>query len=152
MPGQSRLLQQKRETLALAETITQGLIASKCVGERWLIESIFCRDTDQLVSKLLLDLGTVVPDTEKEKLNMAMDCARQIKKQSRTDIGLAQLCFDASGALRDSNKTVSLFTAVATTTDVSAQVLTIGGAVRRKQNRAALHALDFLRRFLKGKH
>lgn len=138
----SHLLTTRKLTLAVAETISQGQIASHCIGENWLIESLFCRDTLQLARKLDLPNMELAVE-EEQRAQLAITFARQLKTMSGADIGLAQLYF------QDQTSTTLLYTALVSATDVKSQLLKISGPIRRQQNRATLHALDYVRRFVK---
>jgi competence/damage-inducible protein CinA-like protein len=130
------------QTLAVAETASEGLIAAKCIGYPWMLESVYA-DTSQRLSR---KLG--VEYREEPLPETALRLARALRANSGADLALLQLYAGDPGALCDKDKTISLYHALATANGVYQGTVTTGGPMKRKQNQAALLALDFLRRYL----
>jgi competence/damage-inducible protein CinA-like protein len=146
-----KMLSAQQRTLAVAETLSQGLIAGKCIGADWLTESLFCRDVNHMASKLALSISTTF-DTEEQRSQLAITYARQLREISGSYIALVQLCFQPSSELIDKQSTAVVYTALVSATNAASQTNKIGGPIDRKQNQAALHALDCVRRFIIDNH
>jgi competence/damage-inducible protein CinA-like protein len=139
------LLQGQTQTLAIAETISQGLIAAKCIGYPWLLESVYADTRQRLCRKLdVADQGEPPAET-------AQRLAKALRDNSGADLALLQLYTGEVGALHDKDKSISLYHALASADGVYHGAVSVGGPLKRKQNQAALLALDFLRRNLLGR-
>lgn len=137
------LLQER--SLAVAEMVSQGLIAAKCCGYPWLRESLYADSVGRLCSKLGVDSRDAsIPET-------AQYLAQALLASSGADFALLQLYGGAAEALHDKDKSISLHHVLASADGVKQGTLTLGGPLKRKQNQAALLALDFLRKYLQGR-
>lgn len=135
------LLQER--SLAVAETVSQGLIAAKCCGHSWLRESVYADTVERLCSKLGIDSRDAsVPE-------IAHYLAQALLASSGADFALLQLYSGDAEELYDRDKSISLHHVLASTDGIKQGTLTLGGPLKRKQNQAALLALDFIRRCLK---
>ena len=147
----SEILNQREQTLAVVETISHGLLSAKCMGHQFLDEAIYGPTIAKLVYRLGLDYR------EEEETESGARLARAIKSQAKSDFALVQLYkrmqFDDHyhEALRDKDKTITLYNVLATENAVYHQTSQVSGPSKRKQNQAALSALDFLRRYLQDK-
>jgi nicotinamide-nucleotide amidase len=132
------------QSLAVAETASQGLIAAKCANYDWLLESR-CANTAQRLCRLLGvdDFSGIETETESSLANA-------LRAGSGADLALLQLYAGDRGALHDKDKSIILHHVLAHDGGVSTGTASTVGPLARKQNQAALLALDFLRRYLQG--
>lgn len=143
-----RLLAAKGETLALAETVTGGLVASQCLAETGFVESIVMRDPVRLLRRF--GLTPSHRDDEDSNTDAAKGLARALRSQTGADYGLAQLWFGGPVRLRDEEARLRFYNALATDDKVYSETGMTAGNVVRKQNLAASALLDLLRRYLQG--
>ncbi|WP_020482328.1 competence/damage-inducible protein A [Methylomonas sp. MK1] len=133
----------KRCSLALLETASQGLLASKCLGREWLTCVEVNLDWGRNTGAGQADGGDVLP--------IAKIWAEQLKAREQTDFALVQLFSGSAADYRDKDKAIVLYNALATPSGVVSTQLNAYGALKSKQNQAALLALDLLRRYLQNK-
>jgi competence/damage-inducible protein CinA-like protein len=146
-----KLLSAQQQTLAVAETLSQGLIAGKCIGANWLTESLFCRDVNHMAHKLALPKSATF-DTDEQRSQLAITYAQQLREISGSHIALVQLCFQPSSELIDKQSMAVLYTALVNATNTFSKTTKVSGPIKRKQNQAALYALDLVRRFIIDNH
>jgi len=134
------LMIEQQQTLAIIETISQGMIASLCIGSSWLLESQYKR--------------TISNDTHNnEKHNdfnelksTANILATSIRKNSGANLALIQLYTSV-----DANKDIIIvYHILHTANNCIYEQHTLAGSTKRKQQQSALLALDFLRRNLQN--
>lgn len=135
----SELLNATSQTLAVIESASQGLIAAKCIGYDWLASSSY----NQKLSRL--------NQSEADLINTAKRLGRELQKSSAATFALVQFYDGSETAFADKNQTISLCTVLLTEQGFCQQTQTVAGTLQRKQNQAALSALDLLRRFLQQK-
>ncbi len=139
-----QIMKQRVLSLSIQETFSQGLISAKCIGEDWLHESNY----QQSIDKVIEQLGINRQDDFKKA---AAAIASQLKQRTQTDLVLVQL-FEADKNMidktEDKRNNVILYNALQTPTGMYQETLTVSGSIKRKQNQAAIRALDFLRRVL----
>lgn len=133
-----------KQTLGVIETISQGLIAAKCVGQPWLKQSTY----QQSLTALTASFG--IASQPHDLMATAITLAQTLQQQGVVDLALVQLAF-MDDTLKQDDSALTLYTALAHNNNVYTQTLTVGGSLKRKQNQAALMALDLLRRFLQQK-
>jgi len=137
-------LTQKGLTLAVLETLSQGEMASQCLGQSWLLSAMYCQDFMQLAHFVGIDY--LAKDTGKAWCQLAEKSAERVRRKAKSDYGLAQLCFNKQV---DSQPTrVAIYTAVVTATTAVSFIDQVGGPMRRQQRQSALKAFDRLRIFL----
>jgi len=128
------LLRKRHKTLALIETLSHGLLASKCLGQDWLRASL------------------VIPGQESGRQHEEQAAARLaaiVREQGRTDYILLQLCLDSDQSLADEKSAATLENILYVDNEpIYRQQIRVSGALQRKQNQAAILALDFIRRSL----
>lgn len=137
-------LTQKGLTLSVLETLSQGEIASQCLGESWLLSAIYCQDLMQLSH--FVEVNYVAKHTDKAWCQLAEESAESIRRKTNSDYGLAQLCFNRQAD--DQSSRVAVYTALATATTAVSFIDQVGGSIRRQQRQSALKAFDRLRIFL----
>lgn len=120
----NELMTQGQYTLAVIETVSCGLLTSLCVGADWLVEA---RYQPALIH---LDLQHL---------------AIELQKTSGATVVLIQ------GYTGDKNGVMNLHNGLLTPHGFYSNTQTIAGALKRKQQQAALSALDLLRRYLQQK-
>jgi competence/damage-inducible protein CinA-like protein len=134
------------QTVAVIETLSQGLIAAKCVGQPWLTQSVY----QQSLARLLAQFGLSLNKTD--LLDSALQLAQSVRQQNATDFALVQLCSADKTQRDDKDQPIILYNVLATNHGAYPQTITVSGTLQRKQTQAALMALDLLRRFLQDKH
>ncbi len=145
VPVISQLMKQKMFTLSIQETASQGLMAAKCIGEPWLISSRYC----QSIQAVCNSFGK--SELSSDMMQTAKDIAYAIHTQDHTHLVLVQLCSDPLEKLVDKEQSIILYNVLFTPEGYHCNQHSVTGSKRRKQNQAAIQALDFLRRFLQNK-
>lgn len=131
-------------TLAVVETASQGLLAAKCIGLPWLLETRYEQSLPRLAQKLDVTIA--------DDLALAGEhTAAAIRKNSGADFVLAQLCADSLQAFHNKDQVILLYNTLLTADGCYHAVHSLAGPIDVKQNQAALQALDLLRRFLQHK-
>jgi nicotinamide-nucleotide amidase len=142
----AELLEEKSQTLAVIETASQGLIAAKCLGHDWLVASYY----EQSTARVSETFPSVVDNTA-NFIATALRLGRVLQGKIEVDFVLVQLYDGNRQRFADNDQTISLYTVLITEQGFCQQIKTLGGSLERKQNHAALTALDLLRRFLQQK-
>jgi molybdopterin-biosynthesis enzyme MoeA-like protein len=127
----SQLMQENNYTLSILETITQGLISAKCIGCDWLQASNYTQSLD-LTAK-------------------AETLASNLKRQHGSDIILVQLYQGTKEQMHHNKESIVLYNVLLTPKGMYQETVTVTGSINRKQNQAAIKALDLLRRYLQNK-
>ena len=136
-----KLMTAKQHTLAIVETASHGLLAAKCVGLEWLLSASYQQATARL--------GT---DTDTENLiTAAKTLAIDLQKTSGADYVLVQLYAGDNQTLHNKDQSIVIYTVLLTGDTFHPATHSIAGPLKRKQNQAALLALDLLRRHLQDK-
>ncbi|MFI3135776.1 MAG: molybdopterin-binding protein [Methylococcaceae bacterium] len=138
----AEMLAVTHQTVAVLESLSQGLIAAKCIGQSWLIQSLYQQSLARLAAQFGLPLNSA------DLMATALQLAQAVRQHSGADFALVQL---AVVDVNQDQPTV-IYTVLATEQGAYPQSLTVSGNLNRKQNQAALMALDLLRRFLQNKH
>lgn len=140
-----KLMTSRNLTLAVVETVTQGLLAAKCIGSDWLLSAIFEQSTANLGQNLNAE-------TDTENLRTAAKAiAIDNQKASGADFILVQLVVGDNETLYNKDKSIVIYNTLLTGDTLHEATHSIAGPTKRKQNQAALLALDFLRRYLQHK-
>lgn len=132
----SELMNKKKWTVAIIETATQGLISAKCIGHDWLTESCY-KPMNQLLKN-------------DDILQTAVIMAKQLQQQSHTNLALVQLYQGDKNQFEDKEKGIVLYNVLITPSGIYQSTVTVVGPIKRKQNQAAIRALDLLRRVLQN--
>lgn len=132
-------------TLAVAETASQGLLAAKCIGVNWLLETRYEQSQDRLGQKLGI---TVNAD---DLIASAQAIANEIHRTGAADFVLVQLYAGDKQTFHDKDQSIILYNALLTGDGFHQTTHSVAGPIKRKQNQAALLALDLLRRYLQHK-
>lgn len=135
-----QLMTAKGYTLAIVETVSQGLLAAKMVGVSWLLSAVY----EQSVARLRQRLEVNNPDDH-------IAIAKAVQKNTGADIALIQLTARDYYINPNNNKSVSVTSTLLVNSECNRTVRTITGDIKRKQHQAALLSLDLLRRHLQGK-
>jgi len=144
-PGQSstsfmqvidQLMQQQQLTLTVLETATQGLIAAKCIGYDWLQSSNYQQ----------------IQRSDNENIeDVAIEIAEQLQQVNNTDLILVQLYQGNKSQFQDKKQSIVIYNVLITPEGMLQNTHILAGSIKRKQNQAAIRALDLLRRFLQNK-
>jgi len=137
-----KLMTSGKHTLAVVETASQGLLAAKCIGSEWLLSAIFEQSIVRLGQNLIAGA-----DTE-NLMTSAKAIALDMQKSSRADFVLVQLYAGDNKTLHDKDRSIALYNTLLTGDNFHQTTHSIAGPIKRKQNQAALLALDLLRRYL----
>ena len=136
------LMQQYQFSLSVQETASQGLIAAKCIAKPWISTSTFSHSLVQIAEKLGVNIGA------SDYLKTAESCALKIQQQEKTDIVLVQLYRGSAQQFQQKTQNIVLYNLLLTPDGTRSSIVTVGGPAKRKQNQAAILALDLLRRYL----
>lgn len=140
-----QLMTAGKYTLAVVETASQGLLAAKCIGADWLLETRYEQSLERLCQKLAVTVNiNDFPAT-------AQAVANEIQKTCTADFVLVQLTSGDKQAFHDKDQAINLHNALLTKDGFFQTTRSVAGSIERKQNQAALLALDFLRRYLQQK-
>lgn len=137
-----RLMKVGNHTLAVVETASQGLLAGLCTGSAWLLESRYECSLERLAQKLALAVST------DDLVETAKTVALATQKTSGADFVLVQLYAGDFAALQDKDQLIVLQTVLLAGEQFYPASHSVAGLSKRKQNQAALLALDLLRRYL----
>jgi len=140
-----KLMTNGRHTLAVVETASQGLLAAKCIGSEWLLSAIYEQSTAGLGQNLFTEA-----DTE-NLMTTAKVIALDTQKSSHAGFVLVQLYAGDNKTLHDKDKSIVICNTLLTGDNFHQTTHSIAGPIKRKQNQAALLALDLLRRYLQYK-
>ncbi len=136
------LMQQFEYRLAVQETASQGLIAAKCIARAWLVASTYSQSPIHLAKKI------EIQGDASDYLQAAEVCALKIQQQEKTELVLVQLYHGSAQEFQQKTENIILYTVLLTPEGIQRSELSVGGSVKRKQNQAAIYALDLLRRYL----
>jgi len=140
-----KLMTSGEYTLAVVETASQGLLAAKCIGSEWLLRASYEQSTASIGQNL-------IEETDKENLiKSAKAIALDMQKTIRADFVLVQLYAGDNKTLHDKDKSIVLYNTLLARDNFYQTNHSIAGPIKRKQNQAALLALDLLRRYLQNK-
>ncbi len=131
-------------TLALIETVSQGLTAAKCVAQPWLLQARYAANLLHTGHSEHLTLSAV--DWHSALLPIA-----QQEQHSGADVVMLQTYQGEWTAQAHLEHRITLYNFLLTPQGCYNQQLTLAGTPRRIQNQAAMLALDFLRRYLQHK-
>jgi len=140
-----KLMTARQYTLAIVETASHGLLAAKCIGLEWLLSASYQQSTARLGQHS-------VAETDAENLiSAAKAIAIDMQKSSGADYVLVQLYAGDNNALHNKDKSIVVYNILLTGDNSHQATHSITGPIKRKQNQAALLALDLLRRHLQHK-
>lgn len=137
-----RLMLAGKHTLTAIETASQGLLAAKCIGTPWLLGTLFDRSLDSLGQRF------AVPVNRDDLMTTAEKIAAAAKKSTGAGFALVQLYAGDDDIFHDKDRPIVLYNVLLTADGFHQSTQTVAGPIRRKQNQAALLALDLLRRNL----
>ncbi|MDO9047323.1 MAG: molybdopterin-binding protein [Methylobacter sp.] len=134
-----------RHTLAVVETASQGLLAAKCIGLQWLLETRYEQSLERLGQKLAVTVNA------NDLIATAQAIAGEIQKTGTADFVLVQLYAGDNKTFHDKDQSIILYNTLLTGDGFHQTTHSVAGPIKRKQNQAALLALDLLRRYLQHK-
>jgi molybdenum cofactor synthesis domain-containing protein len=140
-----RLMTGGKYTLAVVESASQGMLAAKCVGAEWLLETRYEQSLERLGKKL------AVPVSANDLMATSQAVARAIQKTSAANFVLIQLFAGDNKIFHDKDQAIILYNGLLTKDGFFQNTHSVVGPIKRKQNQAALLALDLLRRYLQHK-
>jgi competence/damage-inducible protein CinA-like protein len=140
-----RMMRDQQRTAIFIETISQGLMAAKCsLANEWLLETHYQRNPAHFADRFSVAIDDMdLPSQAKIIANAAKD-------QSGADLALIQLYRENNATDNPDDRTITIYNALLSPEGLRHSTHTIGGSVKRKQNQAALLALDLLRRYLQN--
>ncbi|MGZ4979829.1 MAG: competence/damage-inducible protein A [Methylobacter sp.] len=140
-----QLMTSGKHTLAVVETASQGLLAAKCIGANWLLETRYEQSLERLAQKVGITLNA-------DDLSLtAQAIASEICKTGETDFVLVQLYVGDNKTFHDKDQSIILYNILLTGDGFHQTIHSVAGPIKRKQNQAALLTLDLLRRYLQHK-
>lgn len=137
----NQLMLKNKYTLSVLETVSQGLISVKCMGKIWLQDSSY----QQSIDTLAIDLGC---NKQSDLVQTAIGFAKKIQHKYHSDLILVQLYEGEKEQIYNQEQNIILYNILLTANGVHHQTATITGSSKQKQNRAALEALNLLRKYL----
>ncbi len=137
-----QLMTASQHTLAVIETASQGLLAAKCIGSLWLLETRYEQSIERLAEKLAIHIDA------DDLMSTAKALAVETQKISGADFILVQLYAGNGQQFHNKDQAIKLFTVLLHGEHFETTAHTVAGPAKRKQNQAALLALDLLRRYL----
>ncbi len=140
-----QLMAAGKYTLAVVETASQGLLAAKCIGLQWLLETRYEQSLQRLGQKLGVTLNA------DDLWVTAQAIASEMQKTGVADFVLVQLYAGDSQTFHDKDRAIILYNVLLTRDGFHQTTHSVAGPIKRKQNQAALLALDLLRRYLQHK-
>ncbi len=140
-----QLMTAGKYTLAVVETASQGLLAAKCIGVDWLLETRYEQSLQRLAQKLAVTID--VNDLPAS----ALVIAKEIQKTGAADFVLVQLYAGDRQTFHDKDQAIILYNTLLTGDGFFQTTGSAAGPINTKQNQAALLALDLLRRYLQHK-
>ena len=140
----NQLMNDNSYTLSVIETASCGLISSKCIALDGLQQSHYV----QRLNLLLTELNVAKLD---DLTKVAVAISKKIKQQYNTDMVLVQLYSGDKKQFEDKERCITLYNVLLTPHGVYQNDCTVSGPLTRKQNHAAIRALDLLRRVLQNK-
>jgi competence/damage-inducible protein CinA-like protein len=137
----AHLLTAQQKTVAVLETASCGLVAARCVGQAWLVESVYQQKY-------------TFSDNESatELINTAKQLGLALQQTSGADFALIQLYAGNKTAFSDPKQSVTLYNILTAADGFCHHSKTLAGSMQRKQHNAAFSSLDLLRRFLQQTH
>ncbi len=139
-----KMMRNQQRTAIFIETISQGLMTAKCaIGNDWLLETHYQCSPERLANRFAVSFGDM------DLPNQAKKIANAARIQSSADLVLIQL-YQKDNTLNDKDRYITIYNALLSSEGYWHTSHAIGGPVKRKQNQAALLALDLLRRYLQN--
>jgi len=140
-----QLMAAGKHTLAVVETASQGLLAAKCLGAQWLLESRYQQSLEKLGQSLAITLNA------DDLPSSAQAIASEIHQTGSAEFVLVQLYSGDDKTFHDKDQAIILYNILLTGDGSHQTTHSVAGPIERKQNQAALLALDLLRRYLQHK-
>ncbi len=141
----NQLMTEGKYTLSVVETASQGLLAAKCIGQEWLLETHYQQTLERLGQKLNVTLDS------NDLSASAQAVATAIRKDSAFDFVLVQLYAGDNKIFHAKDQAILLYNVLLTEDGFYQTTHSVAGPISTKQNQAALLALDLLRRYLQHK-
>ncbi|MSS75786.1 MAG: competence/damage-inducible protein A [Methyloglobulus sp.] len=132
-------------TLAVVETISQGLLAAKLVGVSWLLSANYEQSLEKLTQRL------EISNNLDDMMAAAKAIADAVQKSTDADMVLIQLASAGYYSNPHNIDSITVTNALFVKGKAYYTVRILTGDIKRKQQQAALSALDLLRRYLQGK-
>jgi nicotinamide-nucleotide amidase len=136
-----QLMTKQKQTLTVIETLSQGFLASLCIGTNWLLEARYGQNISTLSNAIN---GFRQYD---DIIEIGKQLAEYTRKESKADIALVQLC-TTEEVTTDNNHKITVHHVLLGNHGFSQTTNTIYGNIKQQQNQAALQGLDLLRRYL----
>lgn len=144
------LISSAGQSLTVTESVSGGQIASRCANREWFVEGTVIPDIPSLFKRY-----DCHPPNDLNKEDAMLIASEQLavllRASAQTDIALMQLWNQDFESLHDKDRTILLYTALATPKGCFHYRCRSGGPAPRKQIVAANVALDMLRRFLQNR-
>ncbi|MGR9087363.1 MAG: competence/damage-inducible protein A [Gammaproteobacteria bacterium] len=140
-----KLMIEAGKSLAVIETASHGLLAAKCLGYSWFHGAVYAKSLTALARRL--DATADSGDLSKS----GQELANALWAQSKVDMVLVQLYEGSSEQFQNQVHSILINTTLVhhnielETAHMSQQHTTLSGTATRKQNQAALFALNMLR-------
>jgi nicotinamide-nucleotide amidase len=140
-----QLMTAEGHTLAVVETISQGLLAAKLVGVSWLLSANYEQSIEKLTQNFHINYHP------NDLAATAKAIANAVQKKSGATMALIQLISSDNRTDNTGDKTVTVINTLLVSKEHKQTARALAGDSKRKQHQAALSSLDLLRRYLQGK-
>lgn len=136
----NQLMLGKNTGVVVVETASRGLLASKCINADWLVKGYVEAGTENLEQAFGISAA-------EDLTAAARHLASAMQAKHPGSWVLVQLCADKLKSLPPETPAV-LYNGLLTPQGYQHSRHTVAGSLQRKQNQAAILALDLLRRYL----
>jgi nicotinamide-nucleotide amidase len=140
-----QLMITQSHTLAIVETISQGLLAAKLIGVAWLLSANYEQSLEKLTQRF------EISNNLNDMMATAEALVNAVQKSTDADTILIQLTSAGYYSKPHNIDSITVTNALFVKGEVNYTVRILTGDIKRKQHQAALSALDLLRRYLQGK-
>lgn len=139
----TELLAAKGNTVYVAETISGGLLATRCAEQHWIAGSLVEPVPARMLTRLDIRSGM-------EEADSAIRLASELRIREHTDYALVQFGDYSLTDLLDESVHITAHFALSDQHDTVVESRKLSGHPERKRDSAAVFSLDFLRRRLAG--
>ncbi len=136
-------LQASDSSLYLVETISGGLMASRCAGEDWFAGAMVERNPSRLLARMSMA-------SESPAAATLSRLAESIRQREGVDYVLLQWSDFAATGLREENAQVEVCSVAAGVDGIIMDTRKLAGNQPRQRDAATVHGLNLLRRYLMG--
>jgi nicotinamide-nucleotide amidase len=141
----NQLMTSEKQSLAVVETASHGLLAAKMVGTPWLLSAMYEPSIEKLTQRLHVE------NNPNDLIATAKRIAHALKKNTGADMVLMQLTSGLDCVEKYNAELVTVTHVLLAKDQYFQATRAIAGNIERKQHQAVMLSLDILRRYLQGK-